>query len=251
MSDVPAGGWTADTLAALLEEADALHDGLARLTPKQKAAWLLPRLGLPSAPPQQERPRVYIASRTRHAARWVALRDSGYPIAASWIDEAAPDQTVDYGELMTRCLNEARGASAILLYAEGDDCKGWKGAWFELGAALGAGVPAFFAGVHDFPSPLRHPSVTICASLDDALTRARQASVDAALPPAPSAAAIEAACQAWYTAWDEAVLPWDEMSEAPEHKPRLRLRMAEVLRASYAVDAPVGGPWLDLSKVEQ
>lgn len=117
---------------------------------------------------------VYFASRTRHAARWRALRDSGYPVASTWIDEAGPGQTTDYADLMRRCIEEVKSAAAMIVYAEADDIAGWKGVWFEMGAACAAGVPVYFVGVPDFPSALHHPGVTFCESLNHATTLAQQ-----------------------------------------------------------------------------
>jgi hypothetical protein len=119
-----------------------------------------------------KQPGVYIASRTRHAPKWRELRDSGYPILSTWIDEAGPGQTTDYSDLMHRCVAEAATAAALIVYAEGDDVLGWKGVWFEMGAACASDVPVFFVGTHDFPSALRHPSVFCCESFEDALALA-------------------------------------------------------------------------------
>lgn len=150
----------ADGFAVLLRHAlSAAVDGLAS------------RAGEPNG--------IYVASRTRHARTWRELRAAGYPIVASWIDEAGPGETADYADLMWRCAYEASHAQAIVLYAEADDIAGWKGAWFELGAAVACGVPAFFVGVDDSQSALRHPAsalrhpaVTCCDSLAVAMARA-------------------------------------------------------------------------------
>jgi hypothetical protein len=76
---------------------------------------------------------------------------------------------------MRRCIEEASRATAFICYAEGDDIAGWKGVWFEMGAACASGVPVFFVGTHDFPSALRHPNVTFCTDLDEALRLAVKA----------------------------------------------------------------------------
>jgi len=208
----------------------------------------------PAAP--EPTPRLYIASRSRHGARWRALRDNTcLPIVSTWIDEDEPGQTEDYGDLMRRCIEEASRATAFICYAEGDDIAGWKGVWFEMGAACAAGVPVFFVGTHDFPSALRHPNVTFCASLDDAVQQAlsavpRPASVRAASPaaPEPSGDAIEAAAKVrWVrSAEDHATTAWEE-APAFVRKGYLETALLQ-LRAAYAVDRPAApqvtaGPW--------
>lgn len=34
--------------------------------------------------------KIYVASKTRHAAKWKALINKGYNIISTWIDEAGP-----------------------------------------------------------------------------------------------------------------------------------------------------------------
>ncbi len=92
---------------------------------------------------------IYIASKTVHADRWRLLRDKiGEPIISTWIDEAAPGQSVDLNDLWQRCLLEASSCKVLIAYRERDEV--FKGAWVEIGAALVAGVPVFAVGLDEY-----------------------------------------------------------------------------------------------------
>lgn len=92
---------------------------------------------------------IYIASKVKHAQRWVDLRDVGHaPIVSTWIDEAGEGESGDLADLWRRCIAEASHASALVIYREADEIL--KGAWVELGAALACGVPVFAYGLKDF-----------------------------------------------------------------------------------------------------
>jgi len=119
--------------------------------------------------------RIYTASRVRHSDRWVLARAAGFPVCATWINEAGPGQTEDMGELWQRCIAESSGADALILYRQ--DGEPLKGALVEAGAALGAGRPVFavgFDGEDDLRtfSFLNHPLVKRCAGLEEAFTLA-------------------------------------------------------------------------------
>jgi hypothetical protein len=109
---------------------------------------------------------IFIASKTRHAARWRALRSAGAPIVATWIDEAEPGQTASEAELWVRCVREAAGAEALILYREaGEELRG---ALVEVGAALACGVRVYVVG--DVEASWKyHPQVTLCPSVEIAL----------------------------------------------------------------------------------
>lgn len=116
---------------------------------------------------------IFTSSRTRHASIWRALRSAGLPIISTWIDEAGVGETADFGDLWIRCVNEAKSASALILYRE--DNEPLKGALIEAGSALGAGVPVFTVGCDD-PSEysfLNHPLVTRCVSLEECCEKVR------------------------------------------------------------------------------
>ena len=87
---------------------------------------------------------IYIASKTKHAPKWRALRANGIPIISTWIDEAGEGETSDYADLWCRCISESKNAAALILYVEEGDVL--KGAYVEMGAAVGAGVPVFAVG---------------------------------------------------------------------------------------------------------
>lgn len=113
--------------------------------------------------------RIYVASKTKHAWRWLELRALGRPIVSTWIDEAGEGETTDLADLWDRCIREASTATAVVVYAERDEVL--KGAYVEVGAALALGVPVFLVGD---PSGTcwHHRLVTRCASVDEAFLRA-------------------------------------------------------------------------------
>ena len=91
---------------------------------------------------------IYVASKTKHADLWKAMRAAGYPINSTWIDEAGVGETLDFNDLWTRCINEAAYCDALVVYREPDDVL--KGAWVELGAALSHDRPVMAVGLRDF-----------------------------------------------------------------------------------------------------
>jgi hypothetical protein len=111
------------------------------------------------------RERIYVASKTKHAPMWRRLRDEGWPIISTWIDEAGEGETSDFTDLWRRCIEEAKSASRVILYHEQGDVL--KGAFVEIGAALATGVPVFVVG--DPPgSWVHHPGVIQVADLEEA-----------------------------------------------------------------------------------
>lgn len=113
---------------------------------------------------------VYIASKTKHAAKWKALRDSGVPIISTWIDEAGEGETKSYEDLWRRCISEAMTAERFVIYAEPGEIL--KGALVEMGAAIAAGTPVFSVG--DIGKPLWESILTTkCASIEDAIKERR------------------------------------------------------------------------------
>jgi len=118
---------------------------------------------------------IYIASRTRHASKWLEAQRNGVPVISTWIDEAGPGESASMSDLWRRCINEAGAARALVLYRE--DGEPLKGALTETGAALLAGRTVFavgFNGPGDLKefSFLNHHLVVRCDSLEDALSLA-------------------------------------------------------------------------------
>jgi hypothetical protein len=103
------------------------------------SAQQLPRVG---------RRGIYIASKTRHAGRWLALRAAGHPIISTWIDEAGIGASADLDDLWQRCISEAALCAVLIVYREPEDTL--KGAWVEIGAALVRGTPVFAVGLRDY-----------------------------------------------------------------------------------------------------
>lgn len=81
-----------------------------------------------------ESKKIYIASKTKHADKWIALRDTGVNIISTWIDEAGEGQSPDMSDLCRRCISESIECDAMIVYAEDGDYL--KGAFIEMGVAL-------------------------------------------------------------------------------------------------------------------
>jgi hypothetical protein len=109
---------------------------------------------------------IYTASKTAHAGKWKDLRAAGWPVIATWIDEAGVGETFDFADLWTRCVSEASRASVVLLYREPGEVL--KGAFIEAGAALASGKPVFAIGFDEF-SFVNHPLVRMFDDLPSAL----------------------------------------------------------------------------------
>lgn len=140
-----------------------------------------------------QQPGIYVASRAstpQRPAMWRALRDEGWHITSTWIDEAGEGQTGSFIELWHRIEREIRSSCGLILYAESADFP-LKGAYIEVGLALGAGLPVavVIPGVELEPrsdrplgSWVRHPRVKICATLEVARRHLLSARAGAQLP---------------------------------------------------------------------
>lgn len=91
---------------------------------------------------------IYIASKTRHADRWLAMRAAGAPIISTWIDEAGDGASIDLHDLWHRCISESCSCQTLIVYREPEDVL--KGAWVEIGAALASGIPVYAVGLSGF-----------------------------------------------------------------------------------------------------
>lgn len=117
--------------------------------------------------------RIYIASKTIHAERWRVLRDNGYHIISTWIDEAGVGETKGWPDLWTRCIVEASTADVLIAYRGKNEIHA--GALVEVGAALAADVMVFGVGCENF-SFRHHPRFFCKPTMIDALADAVQVS---------------------------------------------------------------------------
>jgi hypothetical protein len=111
---------------------------------------------------------IYVASKTKHAPRWIALRAGGLPIISTWIDEAGHGQSGSLADLWRRNVSEASVASVVLAYHEPGDIP--KGALVEMGAALAAGTRVLWVGPSDGQTLVHHPLITKCNDLAQAIS---------------------------------------------------------------------------------
>lgn len=107
---------------------------------------------------------------------WRQLREAGIEIVSTWIDEAEPGETADLGELWVRIAREIASADRLVLYVEADDFP-LKGAFIEVGIALGMGKPIVLVAPEiEFSAPsyrpigswIKHPLVTLCSDIWEA-----------------------------------------------------------------------------------
>lgn len=110
---------------------------------------------------------IYVASKTKHAKRWLTFRDAGYPINSTWLNEAGPNESSDLTDLWTRCCIEAKQAGVLVAYREKGEIL--KGAMIEIGVALSAPKPVLIVGDWENMSFLHHPTVKQVPTLNEAM----------------------------------------------------------------------------------
>jgi hypothetical protein len=123
---------------------------------------------------------TYIASRAslpERSAAWRRLRDDGWKITCSWIDESGAGESADLSDLWSRIEREISGSERLVLYVEPEDFP-LKGALIEVGMAIAHRIPirVVAPGVVLDPvsfrpigSWVRHPLVAFADSMDEAL----------------------------------------------------------------------------------
>jgi len=115
---------------------------------------------------------IYVASRAipERVAMWLAMREQGFNVTSTWINEAGPGETASFPDLWQRIIAEIGRSSRFVLYAETQDFP-LKGALVEAGAAIALGKPVIcvLPGVVLEPRNMRplgswaqHPLVTLC-----------------------------------------------------------------------------------------
>lgn len=79
--------------------------------------------------------KIYIASKTKHADKWLKLRDEEFVnIISTWINEAGEGQSPDMADLCKRCIDECLACDAMIVYSEEGDHL--RGAFIEMGIVL-------------------------------------------------------------------------------------------------------------------
>lgn len=143
---------------------------LSAVVPPEEALALAPKLTRLLRPQATgEQPRIYTASRVRHAPKWRTLREAGFRITSTWIDEAEEGASPSKADLWDRCIREATESDAVLAYFEAEDPR--VGALVEVGAALAWGVPVYVVNLTDdsVGSWVHHPKCTIAPDLAHAV----------------------------------------------------------------------------------
>ena len=116
---------------------------------------------------------IYVASKSKWAHWWRALRAAGVPIVAPWIDATlnepgANEPSADtWSRHWSECISSAAAADVVLFYAEEGSTQ--CGALIELGAALASGKRAFIVSDYDW-SIANHPRCRVFKDLASAIT---------------------------------------------------------------------------------
>lgn len=126
---------------------------------------------------------TYIASRVdlpERSAAWRRLRnDDGWKITSTWIDESW-ESASDLGRLWTRIEEEISKSERLVLYVEPEDFP-LRAPLIEVGMALAhhiqirvvaPGVVLDPTALRPIGSWVRHPLVTFCDTMDEALNGA-------------------------------------------------------------------------------
>ncbi len=120
---------------------------------------------------------TYIASRASIPERslaWRKLREEGYIIVSTWIDEVI---ATDLSSLWTRIEEEIESAERLVLYVEPEDFP-LKGTLIEAGMALAKKVPVYIVAPNvlieektfrPIGSWINHPLVKIVSTMEEAL----------------------------------------------------------------------------------
>lgn len=114
--------------------------------------------------------KIYIASKVKYGQQWIELRNKGYNIISTWIDEWLPNSTQYIGDLLIRCIKESSECDVLILYCEPYDVL--KCALIEVGAALTSGKKVIIVGIcHSVDSETlyAHPNVYKCEDIETAL----------------------------------------------------------------------------------
>jgi hypothetical protein len=143
---------------------------------------------IPSDSKDSAKMKIYTASKTKHAQKWIDLRDAGFNVISTWIDEACEGQTKDMRDLVQRCISECVECDGMIVYSEGGDYL--KGAFIEMGVAVAHNKPIVLVGpvlpqssaftylsnikrANDIPSALKLLSGSSPSPLKEELTEGR------------------------------------------------------------------------------
>lgn len=83
---------------------------------------------------------IYIASKTKHRAKWIALREAGHNIISTWM---YAEGDIDRDVLCFRCKHECLKCDGLILYAEDGDVL--HDALIEAGIVLASGLKPVYA----------------------------------------------------------------------------------------------------------
>lgn len=122
----------------------------------------------------RERGGIYIASKTKHAHRWLSMRDQGEPIISTWIDDARIGKITDFDDFWRRTIREISSCKVFIIYRRPDEIL--MDALVEFGIAVASETPIFAVGFEGQFSIAGFCQVTHFPTIDsafEATTRSR------------------------------------------------------------------------------
>ena len=88
--------------------------------------------------------KVYCASKSKHAPKWMSWKDAGAEITSSWLEKFDQGRLDDQTGHWDQILEDIQSSDALLLYSEPEDVQ--KGALAEFGIAFALGMKLFYVG---------------------------------------------------------------------------------------------------------
>lgn len=123
---------------------------------------------------------IYACSRAsvpERVAMWKNIRARGVLLTSSWIDDELSQDLENPGAFWEKVTVEIKASSRLILYIEPDDLP-LRGAFVEVGIALGNGIPVTIVAPDVALDPktcrplgnwIKHPLVSFAATIEEAI----------------------------------------------------------------------------------
>jgi hypothetical protein len=110
---------------------------------------------------------VYVVSKIHRAAMWRTMRNDGFPIISTWIDDGGPE-SINFSEAWPRYLAEASSAAVMLVFLSLGEVL--KGGLLEIGAALSQGTKVIVVGeIPQLPTAILHDNLIEVVTLTEGI----------------------------------------------------------------------------------
>ena len=120
---------------------------------------------------QEMKKKIYVSSKVKFAPIWKKFRLQGYPIVASWLDEADKTDS-NMVELWKKNIDESSSCGVLVYFSEiPPELTSKKqtvslGGLVEVGSALSMDIPVVWAAM-EYPSVCKHPNIKFVNGCDD------------------------------------------------------------------------------------